>query len=144
MIVPDTNLFLYAYDANAREHRRARAWLQEAFSGSEIVGIAWQTISGFVRILTHPAVSGDRYSLEEAMAIVDEWLELPNVRILNPGQQHWTLLRKVLLSGNARGNLITDACLAALAMEFGGVLYSNDRDFARFPGLRWVNPLAKP
>lgn len=74
--------------------------------------------------------------------MIDRWLEQPNVRLLAPGDHHWTLLRKMTIDGQARGALITDAQLAALTIECGGVLHTTDRDFARFPGLRWINPLA--
>ena len=79
--------------------------------------------------------------MEAAIAIVSEWMNLRNVRLLMPGERHWSLLQRILIDGQVRGALTTDAELAALAIEHGGVLYSTDRDFARFPGLRWVNPL---
>ncbi len=73
--------------------------------------------------------------------MIQEWMELPNVRLLSPGERHWIVFQKMILEGQVRGKMITDAQLAALTMEYGGVLYTADRDFARFPGLRWVNPL---
>jgi len=81
-------------------------------------------------------------SLDQAAQLVDEWLEQPNVRVLSPGDEHWILLRRMIVEGQASGALISDAQLAALTMEYGGVLHTTDRDFARFPGLRWTNPLA--
>jgi len=142
MIVLDTNLLLYAYDSNAKEHAKAQAWLQGVLSGSDPVGIPWPSLIGFLRILTHPAVTGGRFSMEQASAIVDEWLELPHVRLLSPSEGHWATLRRVLLESDSRGNITSNAVLAAVTIEHGGVIYTNDRDFARFPGLRWVNPLA--
>ncbi len=141
MIVLDVNLLLYAYDRTTPEHAKARAWVEEVFSGQEPVGLPWQTISAFVRIMTHPAVPGERLSIRSAVAIADQWLKLPNVRALAPTERHWALFQEMLVKGDAPGRLTTDAALAALAIEHAGVLYTNDRDFARFPGLRWMNPL---
>jgi hypothetical protein len=142
MIVLDANLLLYAYDASSAIHAQARAWIENVFSDGAPVGLPWQTVGAFIRIVTNPRLPGDRFTLEEAAGIVDSWLEQPNVRLLAPGDRHWPLLRRMAIEGQARGALFTDAQLAALAIEAGGVLHTTDRDFARFPGLRWVNPLA--
>ena len=142
MIVIDINILLYAYDSTAGEHRKARAWLENVFSGDEPIGLPWQTLSGFIRILTYPGVIGERFTLQQAVAIVDQWLEMPHVHTLSPGDRHWRVFREFLLNGQARGKLASDAALAAVTVENGGVLYTNDRDFARFPDLRWINPLA--
>ena len=85
---------------------------------------------------------GERFTLEEAARVIDAWFQQPNVRFLAPGEGHWSLLRGVMIDGQARGPLISDAALAALTIEYGGVLHTTDRDFARFPKLRWINPLA--
>jgi len=77
----------------------------------------------------------------EAAEFVNQWLEQPNVRVLTPGDEHWLIFRKMIVDGQASGPLVSDAHLAALTLEYGGVLYTTDRDFARFPGLRWTNPL---
>lgn len=79
--------------------------------------------------------------MAEAAYEVEEWLAQPSVRILVPGDGHWTILRRMVIEGQASGTLVSDAEVAALTIEYGGVLYSADRDFARFPGLRWKNPL---
>jgi toxin-antitoxin system PIN domain toxin len=142
MIVVDVNLLLYAHDGRSLQHEEARRWWQSALSGPELIGLPWQTIYGFLRISTNPRISGDQVTMERALALVEQWLKLSKVRILAPAERHWSLLRKMLIDGQVRGPLTTDAQLAALTMEYGGVLYTNDRDFARFPGLRWVNPLA--
>ena len=141
MIVLDANLLLYAYDSNSERHSQARVWVERLFSGDELVGVPWQTVSAFLRVVTNPNLTGQRLTPDEAAQIVDQWWQQPNVRFLGPGEQHWALLRRMLLEGQARGPLVTDAQLAALTMEYGGVLHSTDRDFARFPGLRWKNPL---
>ena len=142
MIVLDVNLLLYSYDSLAPEHEKAASWLEEIFSGDELIGLPWITISAFLRIQTYPSQKGERFTVAQAIAIVEEWLELPNVRILNPAESHWKQFRRLLLDGEARGKLVPDAQLAAVTMEYGGILYTNDRDFARFPSLRWINPLA--
>ena len=142
MIVLDANILLYAYDSASAFHGKARAWLENVLSGSEPVGLPWQSALAFVRIATNPRLSGERLSPEEASQIVDSWLAQPNVRLLAPGDHHWPLVRRMIVDGQARGPLVTDAELAALTIEYGGVLHTTDRDFARFPGLRWTNPLA--
>ncbi len=141
MIVLDVNILLYAYGAASPRHREARAWLEKVFSGAEPVGLPWQTLAAFIRIVTNPRPPGFRRSAEEALRVVDEWLEQPNVRVLVSGDQHWSLFRRMIVEGQASGPLVSDAQLAAVTIEYGGVLYSTDRDFARFPGLRWMNPL---
>ncbi len=142
MIVLDANLLLYAYDPASPHHAKALVWAEKAFSGNEAVGIPWQTIAAFVRVATNARIFGSRFSVERVLGLVDRWLDHPNVRLLTPGDGHWPLLRKTILEGQAFGPLSTDALLAALTIEYGGVLHTTDRDFARFPGLRWINPLA--
>lgn len=142
MIVLDANLLLYAYDSESQQHAKAREWIEQTFSSGSPVGLPWQTITAFLRIVTNPRLSGKRFTPEEAAQIVEQWLEQPNVSLLPPGDQHWRLLRQMMKDGQARGPLISDADLAALTVEYGGVLHTTDRDFARFPALRWTNPLA--
>jgi hypothetical protein len=142
VIVLDANILLYAYDSASPFHARARSWLERVLSGADPVGLPWQTISAFLRIMTNPRLPGERFSLEEAAQIVDRWLAQPSVRLLAPGDDHWLLFRRMIVEGHAGGGLIPDAQLAALTMEYGGEFNTADRDFARFPGLRWTNPLA--
>ena len=142
MIVLDANLLLYAYDRGATRHAKARAWVEKTFSGSEIVGLPWQAAHAFLRVTTNRRIPGTRSSVEDASQIVGSWLAQPNVRMLAPGERNWSILRRMLSEGQATGGLVSDAVIAALTLEYGGVLYTTDRDFARFPGLRWVNPLA--
>jgi hypothetical protein len=141
VIVLDVNLLIYAYSTSFPEHARAREWVEGVFSGDALVGLPWQTISAFARILTNPNLPGERFSTREIVSIIHEWTEQPNVRLLAPGERHWAIFQQALLEGQARGPMITDAQLAALTIEYGGVLHTTDRDFSRFPGLRWVNPL---
>ncbi len=142
MIVVDANLLLYAYGAASPHHQRALKWLEEILSGTETVGLPWQTVAAFVRIATDHRVPGYRRSPEEVMQIVEALLDRPQVRMLVPGDQYLRLFRKMVIEGKASGPLISDAEIAALTMEYGGVLHTADRDFARFPGLRWENPLS--
>jgi toxin-antitoxin system PIN domain toxin len=141
VIVLDANILLYAYDSSSSKHVKARAWVEHILSEGLLVGIPWQTAHAFLRIVTNPKLSGQRFTIEEAAEIVDSWWTQPNVRFLAPGEHHWTVLRRMLVDGQARGPLVTDAQLATLTMEHGGVLNTTDRDFARFPSLRWSNPL---
>lgn len=141
MIVVDANLLVYAYNTVSDHHEAARGWLDRAFSGSDQVCLPWQSIAAFLRIVTNPKLNGLQFSLTEAQGIVDSWIMQPNVRVLGPTDDHWFYFRRVIQEGRATGSMISDAEIAALTIEYGGVLHTNDRDFARFPGLRWVNPL---
>jgi len=140
LIVLDANILLYAYGAPSREHEKARALVQALFSGTELVGLPWQTVAAFLRISSNTRLTGYR-PIAEAAHEVDIWLKQPSVRMLTPGDDYWALLRRMVMEGQAGGVLVSDAEIAALTIEYGGVLYTADRDFARFPGLRWKNPL---
>jgi uncharacterized protein len=142
VIVLDANILLYAYGAGSPRHKEARSWLETVLSGDEPVGLPWQSLAAFIRIATNSRLPGFRRSIEEVSRTVDEWLEQPNVRVLTPGDDHWLLFRRMIVEGQALGLLVSDAQLAALTIEYGGVLHTTDRDFARFPGLRWKNPLS--
>ncbi len=142
MIVLDANVLLYAYNSASDLHARARAWIEAVLSGIEPVGIPWQTVSAFVRIMTNTRLPGERLTTSEAVQVIADWLAQPNVQFLAPGEHHWGLFRQMMIDGQASGPLVTDASLAAVTLEYGGTLYTTDRDFARFPGLRWINPLA--
>jgi len=142
VIVLDANLLLYAYDSASAQHEPARRWVEAVLSGVEPVGLPWQTISAFLRIATNVRLPGNRFTMDEAVTIVDRWAALPVVHMLAPRDRHWAFFRRMLVEGRANSALTTDAQLAALTIENGGVLYTADRDFARFPGLKWVNPLA--
>ena len=99
MIVLDANLLLYAYDSRSRKHEQARKWLEHVFSGGEVVGLSWQTAAAFIRITTNPRISGERFTLEEVVPVVDQWLEQPNVKLLAPGDQYWAIFRNLLVAG---------------------------------------------
>lgn len=141
MIVIDANLLIYSYNSGSVRHTQAREWLEEVLSSTEVVGLPWQSIAAFVRIMTDPRLPGERFTVHEAAEIVNLWLDQSIVRVLTPGDDHWALFRRLVVEGEAFGPLVSDAQIAALTVEYGGVLYTTDRDFARFPGLRWKNPL---
>jgi len=141
MIVLDANILLYAYDTTSLHHDAARGWIEQVLSSGEAVGIPWQTAAAFLRVVTNPRLPGERFTITQAVGVVEQWLDQPNVKALAPGEHHWPLLRQMMVEGQTRGPLITDAQLAALTIECGGILHTTDRDFTRFPGLRWTNPL---
>jgi toxin-antitoxin system PIN domain toxin len=141
MILIDANLLLYAYDSSSPHHVAAKQWLEQAFSRPEPVGIAWDTILAFLRITTNPRALEHPLSISEAVEIVSEWISLPMVQVVGPTDRHWDILSALLTEAQARGPLVMDANLATLAIEHGLMLYTNDRDFTRFPGLQVRNPL---
>ena len=142
MILVDANLLLYAYHPRSEHHEASRVWLENILSGAELVRFAWLTLWAFLRISTNPRVFERPLTAAEAEAAVAAWLASPVAGILEPGDRHWDILRSLLRRGQAAGPLVMDAALAALAVEHGAILHTTDRDFSRFPGLRWTNPLA--
>jgi toxin-antitoxin system PIN domain toxin len=142
VILLDANLLIYAVDADAPQHARARRWLERTLSGDALVGLPWIVVLAFLRVTTRPGVLRRQLSAEQAIGYVDEWLDQPYVEVVEAGAGHWPLLKKLLLEVGSAGNLTSDAHLAALAIEGGCELASTDHDFARFSGLRLVNPLA--
>jgi toxin-antitoxin system PIN domain toxin len=142
VILVDANLLLYAYDSSSPQHDRARPWLERAFGGTESVRVALVSLLAFLRISTSRAVFRRPFRPDQAIAIVAGWLELPAVGLAEPTPRHWSLLETLARGGQARGPLLMDAHLAALAIEHGATLCTTDRDFARFPRLRFQNPIA--
>jgi len=141
VIVPDSNLLLYAYDSRSELQPAASRWLGRALSGTEIVGFSWLSVGAFLRISTNPRLGREPLPMAHATRIVDAWLAVQNVRLIVPSEGHWGLLKELLIAGRVQGPITNDAQLAALTIEYGGVLHTTDGDFARFPGLRWVNLL---
>ena len=141
VIVSDTNLLLYAYREEVPLHDHARDWWESILNGVERVGIPWTVVSAFVRMMTNRSVYSNAIMPTEAFDYVSEWFESPNVGTINPGTRHLALFRRNLEAAGIGGNLVTDAHVAALAMEYQGEVHTSDRDFARFPGLRWRNPI---
>lgn len=142
MIVPDINLLLYAYDDRSRYHSAAREWWEETLTGARRVGLTWHTILGFVRLSTNPRLFDVPVAPTDAIRAVRSWLDQPGVEILSPGERHADIVFGLIEEAGVAGNLTPDAHLAAIAIEHQAELASNDRDFGRFRGLRWFNPLS--
>lgn len=141
MVIPDINLLVYAYNQLAPHHRSAKKWWEKLLSEQTIVGLPWVVTCGFVRLMTHRQVLEKPVSVEVCCNWIQVWFERPNVQPLNPGSRHFSLFKSFLKTVDTGGNLVTDAHLAALAVETGSELHSNDSDFSRFPGLKLYNPL---
>jgi toxin-antitoxin system PIN domain toxin len=143
VIVPDVNLLVYAHNQAAPHHRRARAWWEDLLTRGHPVGVPWAALLGFVRLVTHPRVLDDPLPPGAALDRVEAWLTRPAVRVLEPGPRPSTIVRALFEATGVAASLTTDAHLAALTIEYQGELHTNDTDFARFPGLRWHNPLLR-
>ena len=137
----DLNLLLYAVNQDGPKHAKAKAWLDSAFESEEFIALPWVVLLGFLRISTHPRIFEKPLPVSMAIEMVESWVLLPQVRVIQSGKEHWPMLRGLLLDAGVAGNLTTDAHLAALAIEHGCTLYTSDTDFARFRHLKWENPL---
>jgi toxin-antitoxin system PIN domain toxin len=142
VILVDANLLLYAYHPRAEQHQQSRAWLESVLSGPDLVRFAWLTLWAFFRIVTNPRAFERPLSASAAEAAISSWLAQPVAGIVEPGERHWEILRGLVRDGQTTGPLVMDAVLAALALEHGATVCTTDRDFSRFPGLKWMNPLA--
>jgi toxin-antitoxin system PIN domain toxin len=139
----DANLLLYAYNADAPQQLEASRWLAELLASSEPIALPWITIWAFIRISTNSRIWSNPLSAKQAFHIIEEWIHQPGVVVLQPGPRHTEILRKLIIEHTATGPLVTDAILAALALENGAVLASTDQDFRRFSAVRWTNPLSQ-
>jgi toxin-antitoxin system PIN domain toxin len=142
VILLDANLLIYAVNEDAPSNRKAKPWLGATLSGPETVGFPWTVILAFLRITTRPGLFRFPLPVDTALSLVAHWLDQPVAVIVHPGPRHLLLLSELLSSLGTGGNLTSDAHLAALTIEHGAELCSSDTDFARFPGLKWRNPLA--
>jgi len=138
----DANLLVFAVNEMSRFHIRAAEWLQAALSGERRLGIAWPSVIAFVRLTTNPRVVSPTLSPDEAWDLVERWLGVPSVWVPLPTDNHAAVLGRLIARHQVTGNLVTDAHLAAIAIEHGLEIYSADTDFARFTEVRWVNPIA--
>ena len=144
MILVDANVLIYAFRRDAERHAEYKAWLQTALSGDETFGISELVLSTLVRIVTHPKIFAHPSTLQEAFSFTEFLLSQPKAITLAPGARHWPIFHELCRDVDAKGNMIPDAYLAALAIESGAEWISADRDFARFPGLRYRHPLKPP
>jgi toxin-antitoxin system PIN domain toxin len=142
VIIPDINLLIYVYDSGSPFHARAAGWWQSCLSGSEPVGLLQVVVFGFVRLVTNPRAFVNPMTPVEAAGHVRSWLDQPSVQVIDPGPDHVRKTLQLLETVGTAGNLVSDAQMAAVAMEYEAVLHTADADFTRFPGLRWFNPLA--
>ena len=142
MILIDTNLLLYASIGGTAHHERAKHWLDEQFKRESRIGLPWHSLLGFARIASNTRAHTRAASVEEAWLQVRGWLSASNVWIPNPTERHADVLNEIIVSARLATQDVMDAHLAALAIEHGLILCSADRDFARYPALRWFNPLA--
>ena len=143
MILVDANILLYAQDSLSSCHQQAVKWWDDLLSQSKPVCLCWTVLSAFIRIGTNPRVFEHPLSLEQALTRIQSWFDLPCTRVIRPTEQHWTTFQQILNDGQAVANLVADAHIAALAIEHGCTLASTDADFARFPRLKWINPLKR-
>ena len=141
MIILDANVLLYAYDLDAPQRPTVLKWLSDLAAGKEAIAFPWITIWAFLRISTNARIYAQPKSSTEAFAIIHGWLEIPGVVTINPGPRHTNILEDLITTCAAFGPKVTDAALAALAIENGATIASTDLDFRRFPSIRWVNPL---
>ncbi len=141
MILIDTNLWLYGSLLELPDHNQAKRWLEDTINGQEPIALPWSVALGVVRISTQARILQNPLSPSQALDLVDGWLQQPMVELIEPGPDHWDILRRLIGEAGTAGNLTSDAHLAALAIEQDCTLCSADRDFRRFPGLRYRDPL---
>lgn len=141
MQLTDVNVLLYAHREDAADHSEYEKWLFDVVTGTDPYGVSELALSSFIRIATNPRAYKEPSLLEEALRFANQIRTGPAVSILQPGDQHWAIFSSLCEQSQARGNLVPDAYLAALAIEHDCELISTDGDFAKFPGLRWRHPL---
>ena len=142
MTLIDANILIYAYNTGAPEHAKSRAWLEDAFSADDQICLPWSVIHAFLRLMTSGRVLPRPVAMEVIVGIVEEWLSLPQIVVTVPGPRYFEIFRRCLIEGQVRGNLVNDAHLAALALEYGATVCTADHDFMRFDGVNIINPLA--
>lgn len=143
MILLDANILLYAYNSSFERHDVARSWLESTLSQQDPIRLSWAGIIAFVRISTNPRAFEHPLSTDEACTAVSSWLSWPSVAVLEPGEGHWAILSEILSKHQLRGPIVTDAHIAALAIEHGATLCTSDGDFTRFDGLKLLNPFER-
>jgi len=141
MVLPDVNVLVYAHREDASDHAAYRRWLEGVVNGDHAYAVSELVLSGFIRVVTHPKVFRRPSPLAEAFAFAGQVAGQPGCVSIAPGARHWELFQRLCRECNARGNLVPDAYLAAMAIESGCEWITTDRDYSRFKGLRWRHPL---
>ena len=141
MVLLDVNVLLYAHREDAADHEAYRTWLEELIHGPQAYGMADLVLSSYLRTATHSRIFDPPTPLDVALAFADQIRNPPNRVAIAPGARHWEIFTRLCQEAKCRGNLLQDAYLAALAIESGSEWITTDRDFSRFPGLRWRHPL---
>jgi toxin-antitoxin system PIN domain toxin len=142
MVLPDINVLVCAFRSDAARHARAREWLLSIVAGDARFGISPLVLSGVIRITTNPRAYSPPSTLEDALGFCEDLLGQPHCQVVEPGERHWDIFKRLCIETDTRGPRVSDAWFAALAIEWGCDWISFDRDFARFPGLKWEVPAA--
>lgn len=140
MILTDVNVLVYAYREDSADHRRFRRWLEDVIAQPHAFGVSELVLSGFVRVVTHPRIFDPPAPLDHALQFCTALRNQPNAIPISPGARHWDIFTDLCARSKARGGLVADAFFAALAIESGCEWITTDRDYSRFPGLRWRAP----
>jgi hypothetical protein len=140
VILPDVNVLVNAFRADARDHQPCHAWLSGIVTGEARYAISPQVLSGVIRVATHPRVFARPSDTADAVRFCKVLLDQPHCEVVVPGERHWSILQRLLTATRVRGNLVSDAWFAALAIESGCEWITLDRDYGKFPGLRWRRP----
>lgn len=141
MILLDVNILVYAHRDDAEDHEKYRRWLEDAMDSGEGFGISELALSAFVRIVTHPRIYPDPTPIQRALDYAGQLRRHDSCFLISPGERHWEIFDRLCRAAGAKGALVTDAYFAALAIESSAEWITADRDYARFPGLRWRHPL---
>jgi len=141
MILFDVNVLVYATNVNAVDHRRYLRWFEELLDGNAAFGVSELVLSSYLRLATNRKILRKPLTIEQAISVTERIRDRPNCVVIQPGPRHWEIFLDLVRRVKARGNLVPDAYLAALAIESGSEWYSTDRDYAKFPGLKWRHPL---
>ena len=140
MILPDVNVLVHAFRSDSSDHNLCQSWLDQVVNGDSRYGLSPQVLSGVIRITTHPRVFSQPSGLADVIGFCELLMTQPHCVLIQPGPQHWSIFARLCKDADARGNLAPDAWYAALAVESGSEWVTLDRDYARFPGLKWRLP----
>lgn len=143
MILADVNVLIYAFRKDVEQHAICRPWLERVILGDARFGVSPLTLSAVVRVTTDPRIYAVPSTLDQAISFCDDLLGQPHCQIVEPGARHWEIFKRLCIETNTRGRRVTDAWYAALAIEWGCEWITFDRDYARFPGLKWQIPTAQ-